>query len=249
MSRLDKIREAPDLDSALEEAVAARRATMDPKDMFGGPRDWVDQALPPIAFVVGNAIGKLDAGIRAALVALALVVVVRLVRRETLRHAFSGTIGVLVAVLIAKRTGEAKNFFLPGIVINGVYALAFFLSALLRKPLVGVIMKVLLEKPKAWHDHPRVRRAMTEATIGWGLMSALRVVVQESLRRVDATGWLAVTKIAMGWPLYLAALAVTMPYINRRTRGVEDELPPEPEPEAEAEPGGEDATEDAEAGV
>ena len=245
MSSLDKIRKAPDVDTALEEAIAARRASMDPKEMFGGPRDWVDQALPPLAFVVGNAIGKLDAGIVSALVALGLVVLVRLVRRETLRHAFSGSLGVLIAVLIAKRTGEAKNYFLPGIIINAAYALAFFASALLRKPLVGVIMKLLLDKPAAWHDHPRVRRAMTEATIGWGLVSVLRVVVQESLRRVDATGWLAVTKIAMGWPLYLAALAVTMPYINSRTRGVEDELPEEVA-ESEAETGGADTAEDAE---
>lgn len=233
MSSLDKIRKAPDVDTALEEAIAARRASMDPKEMFGGPRDWVDQALPPIAFVIGNAIGKLDMGIRFALVAVALVVVVRLVRRETLRHAFSGVFGVAIAVAIAKRTGKAKNYFLPGIIINGVYAFAFLFSALIRKPLVGIIMRLLLEKPRAWHDHPRVRRAMTEATIGWGLVSVLRVVVQESLRRVDATGWLAFTKIAMGWPLYLAALGLTMPYINKRTRGVEDELPPEPEPEVQ----------------
>ena len=246
MSRLDKIREAPDLDTALEEAIAARRAGMTPQEMFGGPRDWVDQALPPIAFVIGNAIGKLDAGIRAALGAMVVVVLVRLIRRETLRHAFSGAFGVLIAVLIAKKTGEAKNFFLPGIVINGVYAFAFFFSALIRRPLVGVIMKMFLEKPKQWHDHPMVRRAMTEATIGWGLVSVLRVAVQESLRRLDATGWLAVTKIAMGWPLYLLALAVTMPYIKRRTRGV-----PSFEEEAEADPeaGGGDAGEDAEDGV
>lgn len=229
MSSLDKIRKAPDAESALEEAIAARRASMDPKDMFGGPRDWVDQALPPIAFVIGNAIGKLDVGIRSAIGALVLVVIVRLIRRETLRHAFSGVIGVLLAVAIAKRTGEAKNFFLPGIVINGVYAFAFLFSALIRKPLVGIIMKLFLEKPAQWHAHPVVRRAMTEATIGWGLVSVLRVVVQESLRRLDATGWLAVTKIAMGWPLYLLALAVTMPYINWRTRSVPSfEEPAEP---------------------
>lgn len=249
MSSFDKIRKAPDVDTALEEAIAARRASMDPKEMFGGPRDWVDQALPPLAFVVGNGIGGLDVGVRAAVGALVLVVIVRLVTRETLRHAFSGVFGVAIAVAIAKRTGKAKNFFLPGIVINGVYAFLFLFSALIRKPIVGLIMRVLLEKPKAWHDHPRVRRAMTEATIGWGLVSILRVVVQESLRRADLTGWLAVAKIAMGWPLYLAALGLTMPYIKRRTRGVDEELPPEPEAEAEAEGGGEDADEDAQQGV
>lgn len=249
MNRIDKIRKAPDVDTALEEVIAARRASMDPKEMFGGPRDWVDQALPPIAFVIGNLVGKLEMGIRFAIGAVVLVVIVRLVRRETLRHAFSGVIGVLIAVAFAKRTGEAKNYFLPGIIINGVYAFAFFLSAALRKPIVGFVMKILMDKPKAWHDDPRVRRAMIEATIGWGMVSVLRVVVQESLRRLDATGWLAVTKIAMGWPLYLAALALTLPYIKRRTREVPEYPPDEPvsdeTAEGEPEAGGADPAQHA----
>lgn len=249
MSRFDKILAAPDADTALEEAIAARRASMDPKEMFGGPRDWVDQAVPPIAFVIGNGIGDLTTGIWAAVVAEVLVILVRLVQRETLRHAFSGAVGVGIAVLFARRSGKAKNFFLPGIIINGVYAFAFLFSALIRKPLVGVIMRLILDKPKEWHDHPKVRRAMIEATIGWGLVSVVRVVVQETLRRNDATGWLAVAKISMGWPLYLAALALTMPYINRRTRDVPVPEASEEPAEPDAEAGGEDAHEDAERGV
>lgn len=227
-----KIREGATVDEVLEEVIAARAGGNDIKELFGGPRDWVDAALPTTAFVIANAIGGLRTAAWVAGAMMLVVVAIRLVRRETLRHAFSGVVGVTFAAFIALKTGHAKNFFLPGIVINAVYALVFFASVAFRRPLVGLILKMFSEKPRAWHDHPRVRRAYVEVTLLWGLTFALRVVVQETLRRLDKVGWLAVTKIAMGYPLYLGALALTMPYVKWRTSEV-----PEPEPEA----GGEDA--------
>jgi hypothetical protein len=249
VSSLDKIRKAPDVDTAIEEAIAARRGSMDPKEMFGGPRDWVDQALPTVAFVSSNLVWGLDVAIRAALGTVVVLVLVRLVKRETLRHAFSGVFGVALAAVIAKKTGKDENYFLPGIITNLVYGFVFLVSALARKPLVGAIMRVLMEKPKAWHAHPRVRRAMTEATFGWAAVFLLRSAIMETLRRLDLTVLLGIAKIVMGYPLYIAALLLTMPYIKRRTRGVDEELPPEPVAEAEAGGGGEDAADDAEPGV
>jgi intracellular septation protein A len=244
---LEGIGHGADVETVLEEVVAARRAGTGPKELFGGPRDWIDGAVPPIAFVIGNAIAGLGPAIYVALAAEAVIVAIRLARRETLRHAFSGAMGVAISALIAWKTGSAKNFFLPGIVINAAYAVGFVLSVVFRHPIVGVIMRLVMERPKEWHDHPTVRRAYAEATLGWAALFAVRVVVQETLRRLDQTGWLAVSKLAMGWPLYLAALALTVPYVKWRAR----EVPvPEPVPdsaldEEEAEPGGEDAEQDA----
>jgi intracellular septation protein A len=238
---LEHLHDGADVETVLEEVVAARRVGTDAKDLFGGPRDWVDSAVPPIAFVIGNAIGGLTPALWAALAAEAVIVLIRLARRETLRHAFSGAFGVGISVLVAKWTGSARNFFIPGILINATYAVAFLVSVAVRHPLVGVIMRVVYEKPREWHDHPRVRRAYAEATVAWAAMFGLRAVVQETLRRLDKTGWLAVTKIAMGWPLYLAALGLTLPYVKRRTADVPvpeevaDEVAEEPvaaEPEA-----------------
>jgi intracellular septation protein A len=237
--KLDKVREGATVDEVLEEVIAARAAGGDIKELFGGPRDWVDAALPTTAFVIGNAVAGLRTAAWIAGATMLVVVAIRLVRRETLRHAFSGVVGVAFAGFIALKTGHAKNFFLPGIVINAVYAVVFFASVAFRRPLVGLILKMFSEKPKEWHEHPAVRRAYVEVTLLWGVTFALRVVVQETLRRLDLVGWLAVTKIALGYPLYLGALALTMPYVRRRTASV-----PEPA-EPEAEPAGEDAEEHA----
>lgn len=239
MKGLDKAREGADVDEILEEVVAARRAGTDPKELFGGPRDWVDGAVPPISFLIAHRVsGELRAAVYVALGAAGVMVLIRLVRRETLRHAFSGVFGVVIAALFAMRTGRAENFFLPGIIINVVYGFGFLLSAMFGHPLVGVIMRVVWERPKEFHEHPTVKRAYVEATIGWALVFLVRAIVQELLRRAGLLGALTITKIAMGWPLYLAALALTLPYVKWRTRGV-----PVPEAADEAEAEGDDAAE------
>lgn len=237
----DHVPHGAEVDTVLEEVIAARRAGQDPKELFGGPRDWVDAALPPIGFFVGNLVGTLRTGIYLALAIEIVVVVIRLARRETLRHAFSGALGVAISAGIALWTGDRDNFFLPGIIINAVYGMVFLLSVVVGHPLVGVIMRVVLERPKEWHEHPVVRRAYAEATVGWSMVFLLRFGVQEFLRRNDQFTLLTVAKIAMGWPLYLLALATTLPYVKWRARDV-----PVPESaEGEAEAGGEDAGHDA----
>lgn len=229
-----------DVDEILEEVITARRVGTDPKELFGGPRDWVDSIAPTIAFVIANMVGDLDTAVYVGIGAAVLALLVRVVRRESMRHAFSGIFGVLFAAGIAKLTGDADNFFLPGIITNALYGIGFLLSVAFRKPIVGVILKVFSEKPNEWHEHPMVRRAYTEVTLAWAAMFLLRFTVQEVLRRESLTGLLAIAKIA-GMPLYFGVLALTFPYVKWRTRDV-----PVPESaEAGAEAGGEDAAGDA----
>jgi hypothetical protein len=58
------------------------------------------------------------------------------------------------------------------------------------------------------------------------------VLVQEVLRRRDDLNLLAVTKIVLGYPPLLLLLAVTMPYLHWRTRGVPVEEDDDPQPDA-----------------
>jgi intracellular septation protein A len=250
----DKARDGGSVDDVLGEVIAARRAGSDPKDLFGGPRDWVDSAVPPAALGLTYTIAKLSldhhAALRlaivAALVAEAGVIVARLLRRETLRHALSGAFGAVVVAVLIWKTGNPKNIALPGILINAAYATAFAASVAFRHPLVGVVMRLVSDKPKAYHEHPRVRRAYAELTLIWAASFALRAGVQEVLRREAPLLVVVIGKIVTGYPLYVAVLALSMPYLKRRTRDVPvPESAPEEAAEAEAEPGGEHAGADA----
>ena len=112
-------------------------------DQLGGWRGMVDVSLPTVAFVVANGFGGLTAGIWAAGVAAVLVFGLRLVRRESVQQAFSGLIGVAIAVFIARQSGEARDFFVLGLVRNAAIGLVLLGSVVVRWPLVGVAAEFL----------------------------------------------------------------------------------------------------------
>lgn len=211
---------APDAAAAAEPAPAdALPHTFD--ELFGGRRGVVDGAVPPIVFVVANAVRhSVGAAAVAAVASAVLLLAIRLLRRERTRHVFSGLLGVAISAAIAARSGRASDFFKPGIWLNAGYLTVFLASVVVRKPIVGLILRQFSDKPPSWHRNPRVRRAYAELTLMWSAMYGLRVVVQEVLRRRDAVNLLAVTKIALGYPPLLLVLAVTMPYLRWRTGGV-----------------------------
>ena len=112
-------------------------------DQLGGWRGMIDASLPTIAFIAANGFGGLRVGIWAAGIAAVLVFLLRLVRRESVQQAFSGLVAVAVAVFIAARTGEARDFFVVGILRNAGIAVVLLGSLLFRWPLVGVIAEFL----------------------------------------------------------------------------------------------------------
>jgi hypothetical protein len=130
-------------------------------EQLGGWRGMVDATLPTIAFVVGNSLGGLVPGIWAAGAAAVLVFLLRLVRRESIQQAVSGLFAVAVAVAIAYYTGQARDFFVFGIVRNAAIALALFGSIALHRPLVGYAAEFLAPShlgAMASHSLPGMRK-------------------------------------------------------------------------------------------
>ncbi len=128
------------------DATADRKVTFDRHlvlDQLGGWRGMVDATLPTIAFVVANSIGGLVPGIWAALGAAVLVFGLRLARRQSVQQGVSGLFAVAVAVVIAWRTGEARDFFTLGLIRNAGIGVVLLGSILVRWPLVGVVAEFL----------------------------------------------------------------------------------------------------------
>jgi hypothetical protein len=112
-------------------------------EQLGGWRGMVDASLPTLAFIVANSVGGLTVGIWAAAVAAVLVFLLRLARKESIQQAVGGLFAVAVAVVIAARTGEARDFFVLGIVRNAGIGVVLLGSLLFRWPLVGVVAEFL----------------------------------------------------------------------------------------------------------
>ena len=170
----------------------------------------IDSSLPTVAFLaVYLASGsQLVPALLAAVGAGLLIAVVRAVRRESLRHIASGFVGVAVCALIAHRTGRAEDFFLPGLLLNVACAAGFAVSALVRRPLVGVGVKVMTGDDE-WREHPALVRAVYLCTWIWAGVFGVRVAVQVPLYLAGAVGALGVAKLVLGFPLFLLGVAVT----------------------------------------
>lgn len=177
---------------------------------IGGWRGMLDSGLPVVVFVVANVVGGLRAAIWSAVVAAAVLTGIRLARRQSVQQAVSGFVGVALAAFVASRTGEAKGYFLLGIWASFGYAGLFLLSVVVRRPAVGLIWEYVDSGGDAWRRDRALMRVYTWTSLVWTGVFLARGLVQRFLYDEDRTGWLAFARLAMGYPLTLAALAVTL---------------------------------------
>lgn len=186
----------------------------------GGASGVIYSSLPVVVFVIASSVSGLVPAIVAALAVAALILVWRLIRRDSPQPAFSGFFGVALCALIAYVLGESKGYFLLGIWMSLVWAVVVAASVLIRRPLVGYGWSWATGRGDRWRQVPRAVYAFDIASVGWVLVFAARFVVQGLLYDADRTGWLAVARIAMGWPLTVLAALATYAAIKSAQRAI-----------------------------
>jgi hypothetical protein len=191
---------------------------------LGGKRGMLEAAVPTIAFTVTYLTTKelrtaLVVSVSAALVLLA----VRLVQRSTLQFVINSLVGIGIGALFAYRSaqggGDASDnalaYFLPGLIYNAGYAVVMTLTIVTGWPVVGFMVGSVAGDPTAWHKDEQVVRLCRNLTWMLVLPCVVRVAVQLPIylggrAAEDASSYIAalgISKIVMGWPLQLAALA------------------------------------------
>lgn len=186
----------------------------------GGVSGVIYSSLPVVVFVIVSSVSGLVPAIAAALGIAALVLIWRLIRRDSPQPAFSGFFGVALCALIAYVLGESKGYFLLGIWMSLVWAVVVAVSVAIRRPLVGYAWSWATGRGDGWRGVPRAVYAFDIASLGWVLVFAARFVVQGLLYDADRTGWLAAARIGMGWPLTLLAALATYAAIKSAQRAI-----------------------------
>lgn len=219
---------------------------------LGGRRGMIEAAVPTIMFTavfLSTKNLKLALGVSVGVALVALVI--RLVQRSSVQFVVNALVGIgigaLFALRAAKAGGDANDqalaYFLPGLLYNAAYAVGLSLSCLARWPLMGVMVGSVTGDLSSWRQDPQMVRLCSRLT--WVLVAPclLRVVVQTpfyvagrsgSMNPDTAVAALGITKIVMGWPLQLAALALMVWLLARNATPVAraTEQDPEPAPEA-----------------
>ena len=209
---------------------------------LGGRRGMLEAAVPTILFTIAFVVGRdlrvsLAVSVAAALVLLA----VRLASRGTVQFVLNSLVGIGIGAFFAWRSArgggdadaQALAYFLPGLVYNAGYAALMVLSNLVRWPVVGFMVGSVAGDPTEWHRDPQVVRLCRNLTWMLAAPCVIRVVVQLPIylagKAAEDAGpmvaALAVSKIAMGWPLQLAALGGMVWLLARNHTPVDLEEP------------------------
>ncbi|AFM16950.1 Protein of unknown function (DUF3159) [Mycolicibacterium chubuense NBB4] len=198
-------------------------------EQMGGFSGLIYSSLPVVVFVPVSSLAGLLPAIGAALGVATLILIWRLIRRETAQPAISGFIGVGISALIAYLVGASKGYFLLGIWMSLLWAVVFTVSVVIRRPVVGYIWGWVSNQERgerdAWRRIRRAVLAFDAATMVWVAVFASRFLVQQHLYDADQTGWLGVARIAMGWPLTAVAALVTYMAIKAAQRAVRERDP------------------------
>ena len=171
---------------------------------FGGTRGLIDSGVPSILFLISfNVTHDLNFSLIISLILSGILAIVRLVTRDTLQHAISGFIGIGICALLARHTGKAQDFYLPGLWTNVGYAIAYTVANISGWPLLGVMLGPILGENLAWRRVPERKRAYIRAGWIWVALFVSRLIVQYPLYRADNLTALGTARLVMGYPLFI----------------------------------------------
>lgn len=202
---------------------------------LGGIRGILEAAVPTIMFTVTFLLTRdIRTALYISVAGVLVLLVARIIQRSTIQFVFNSLVGIGVGAAFAwnsARSGgdsgdQALAYFLPGLLYNSVYAVVLILSVVVGWPLVGFLVGSVTGDPTAWHRDHQIVRLCRNLTWMLVLPCVLRVLVQgpiylsgkQGLADKDVmVGLLGASKLAMGWPLQVAALAA-MIYLLGRNR-------------------------------
>ena len=178
---------------------------------LGGWAGIVDSGLPFLVFTIAYLATdrNLQVTLYAALGTAAILAVLRLARKQSLQQVLAGLFGIAIAAFLARRTGNADNFFLPGILTNAAYTAACLVSILAKRPLLGYVLEAMRGNDMSWVKDTKKHKLFSTITWVWTLMFGIRVAIMLPLYFLGQTAALGTLKILLGYPLFALAIFLT----------------------------------------
>jgi hypothetical protein len=175
---------------------------------MGGWQGIAESVTPGFAFVLIFSISKnAPLGVIWATAISAFFIILRIARKKPLVQALSGLVGIALAAWLALRDGgSTRDYFVTGFVTNLAYLVPLGISVLVRWPLVGVLMGLVLREGTAWRKNRYELRIFTVATVLWVGLFAGRLLVQYPLYLANNLTALGIARLVMGLPLYAAVI-------------------------------------------
>ena len=188
------------------------------RNVVAGRQKIVDSILPPLTFVIVNALAGVDYALWSSLGMALAFTMYRLFKGQSIGYAVGGLGGVLAAIAIVKLLDRVEAYFLPTLISGTLTFIVCLVSILIKRPLVALTSRIARGWPMGWYWHPRVIAAYQEVTFFWTIFFGLRVMVQVVLFQDAASSFFALVNVILGWPALIVLLAGSYLYGSWRLR-------------------------------
>ena len=174
-------------------------------DALGGKKGLLDSGLPSLVFLIAfNVTKDLQSAATAAIITGLILAILRLVKKDTLQHVVTGLIGVVFCAFLARKTGSAVDYYLPGLIINIVYGSFYLVANVVGLPILGLVLGPILGENLHWRKVAERKRAYIKASWLWVGLFASRLIVQYPLYKTGNLNALGTARLVMGYPLFAA---------------------------------------------
>ena len=146
------------------------------RSVFSGGNSLLDSFLPPLLFLVINAIFGFQQALWASLGIGIVITALRLLRKQKIAFALGGLGAALFAIGLRYFLNSSKAFFLPTLINDGLIMLALLLSIIVNRPAVAFTSAFARRWPLNWYWHERIKPAYTEVTFFWVVYYALKLI-------------------------------------------------------------------------
>jgi hypothetical protein len=182
------------------------------KLVFSRRNPIFDSVIPPLLFMLTNALYGLTSALWVAFGSSLLFILLRLFRHQALKPALLGAGATALAAGLALLLRQAQAFFLPALVNGALTVLVLLLSLVIRRPAVAFTSSLTRRWPLQWYWHERVRPAYSEVTAIWAIYSAAKLALQYHFYQQGQTNALAVFNLISGWPALILLLVLSYLY-------------------------------------
>jgi intracellular septation protein A len=184
-------------------------------DRFGR-RFVMDSLVPVVLFLAVNTVAGLAWAIGASMVWSGLgAYLARRAGRRTSPLVWLTLAFVVLKGVAGIATGSELLYFGPAVANNVVIGLAFAISVVVRRPLVGLIAPIFYAFPTFLREHPAYRRIFSRLTLGWAALLLGNGAVQVALLATVSTNTFVLVRALVSWPLTAVMFVVSLRYPRR----------------------------------
>ena len=177
-------------------------------DSLGGWIGIAESIIPSTAFIILFVTTKSIWMSVAISGALGLASLTRqIVFKKQISQAIAGLVGIGVSSYLALRPeGQGADYYVPGLWTNAIYLAVILASVLVRWPIVGVVVSLVLGRGMSWRSDRAQSARFYAATLVWVALFGARLLVKLPLYLTGSIEALGIAHILMGIPLYALTL-------------------------------------------